>query len=108
MTKKEVYLKYKQIQKNKAKEIHELKNEHKELQRNNKFTWQDYKKIKVLKVDFRYTHIALGLIKGLNYLQIEEKCSIDNEPNFNHVQKFKEMIIEEITNKVEEFNAIPQ
>lgn len=105
MTRKEVFLKYKNIQKRLAKRISENKEIRKEKQRKNPYLvshWEIEYNLIELKKEFRNRHIAICLLRGKTYEQIENKCAENNEPNFELIEEIKNEILEQIENKVEE------
>ena len=105
MTRKEVNKKYKESQKNLATKIRDTKYGIKDAQRNlncSKHYTLDYS-VQNLKREFRHHHIAICLLKGRTYEQVENKCADDNKPDFDYIEKIQKQIKEEVTeDQVEE------
>ncbi len=91
---KEVYLKIKEELKKEAKELRDLKHEFKNGQRGTnkgKRVWEN--DVQKAKWEWRHKHIAYCMLKGRTYEQIEGKCSEDNRPNMQLVEKFRQGFI---------------
>ena len=103
MTRKEVFLKYKNIQKNRGKEILRLKNKRKELGTNG--GWEINGNILKSKREFRFYHISICLLRGKKYEQIERKCSELNKLNtsrWDEIEKIKSNILNQIEDVINE------
>lgn len=77
--------------KNKGAEIRELRTEMKNAMRTNSYSCGKYQRMLDIETsNFRHHHIAMGLLRGRKYEQIERYTRKGNEPDWGRIEKIME------------------
>lgn len=87
----------KKEQKQRAIDLKENKNGHRNSQRQGDWVAADTHLCEVfsLKKEYRHKHIAYSIMRGRKYEEIERTCRDDNKPDFDYVDKIMAAYAEE-------------
>jgi len=73
-----------------AKDLRIQKGLFKSKQREEGCSYRDFANLSASKVNARYSHIAICLVRGTPYERIEPKVKPGNEPDMESVENYKE------------------
>lgn len=91
MATKEQYLELKSKLKTLAKEIRQIRHAYKEAQRQGTGYWKLLTELTKRQYEFRHKHIVASMLRGKSYEQIERKTRNDNQPDWDYIEKLKEL-----------------